>query len=285
MEEINYILDDKSNNDKQLVKELSLYIKNHRDKRLKVNKKFITNIINIVLRNSEINYNAIDFKYKGIIGGWNFYEGVLVLNITGILNTSNEINREWFSSKIDKRTISYYWILNVIIHEVTHSRQDYVKKNKQNRLYDTCDRLVDEKYDVYNDNHDTVLSERYANLRGTTLAYEVLSYIYPEKYIKSLRDICFTYLMHGYGINNHGEEADDILTKNSQIISAIESYNTLLEENSIEKVNIESNDNMTLYDKLYLGLPITVDEMKKLSKLFMNLSEESGEVKKLINKL
>ena len=62
MEEINNILNDESHNDKQLIKELSIYIKNHRDKGLPINKKFFLNIINIILRNSEVDFNEINFN-------------------------------------------------------------------------------------------------------------------------------------------------------------------------------------------------------------------------------
>ena len=40
MEDINYLLNDESNNDKILIKELSIYIKNHRDNNIKTNKKY-----------------------------------------------------------------------------------------------------------------------------------------------------------------------------------------------------------------------------------------------------
>ena len=40
MEDINYLLNDESNNDKILIKELSIYIKNHRDNNIKINKKY-----------------------------------------------------------------------------------------------------------------------------------------------------------------------------------------------------------------------------------------------------
>ena len=59
MNEINIILNDESYDDKALVKELSIYIKNHRDKRLPIDGKFIKNITSIVLRNSEIICNEI----------------------------------------------------------------------------------------------------------------------------------------------------------------------------------------------------------------------------------
>ena len=51
MSEINKVLNDESKNDKELIKELSVYVKNHRDKNLSIDKKFFEDVIDITLKN------------------------------------------------------------------------------------------------------------------------------------------------------------------------------------------------------------------------------------------
>ena len=45
MDYINYVLNDESNNDKQLVKELSIYVRNHAKNRLPIDRTFVKNAI------------------------------------------------------------------------------------------------------------------------------------------------------------------------------------------------------------------------------------------------
>ena len=70
MNYINYVLNDESNNDKQLVKELSVYVRNHAKNRLPIDRTFVKNIIDIILKNSEIDYNMIDFSIYCDYAAW-----------------------------------------------------------------------------------------------------------------------------------------------------------------------------------------------------------------------
>ena len=184
---------------------------------------------------------------------------------------------KFFKTKVrNSRILSYFVILSTIIHELTHARQDYVMNVHKNEIYNSCDSLIDEKYEVYDDNHDEVLIERYANLRGELLAYQVLSYIYPPRYVKFLQLAICEYLLCGY------EE------KEGSVISALDTYNRIMEENGFPKVDIDCEESLDLYSRLYLGLPISSEEYKKLINLYCDIFEgkkQTEDIKKLINKL
>ena len=112
------------------------------------------------------------------------------------------------------------------------------------------------------------------------MAYQTLSYIYDPKYIKKLKYDTFNSLLHGYKISNTDQPTEAI--NDSEIISALDNYNSILEESSVDKIAIESIENMTLYDRLYLGLPINKDEYFYVNDLPSDDIEE-GIIKKLIN--
>ena len=286
MDEINYILNDQSKNDKDLIKELSVCINNHKNKKLPINKKFVKDIIDITLRNSEINFNEIVFTDDCDYAMWTS-DKEFVFNIAGVLKNAEFVKD---STNIgDNSIFIYYTIIMFVIHEVTHARQDYINKTERNEIYNSCDEFIDNNYDMYYKNHDIVLIERYANLRGNVIAYEVLSYVYPQEKLKEFRKIIYEYLFCGYEVDYDGEitidSVDRILHENGKLISALDSYNELMNENLLPMINIEANDDMTLYERLYLGLPITNEEYTKLLSLYLHIDEKSGSVKKLINKL
>ena len=291
MNEINKILDDESNNDKELIRELSVYVKNHRDKGLPINGKFAKDIANIVLRNSEVDFEEIILNddNRRMAAWWNEY-GILEYNLTKILNYSKHVKKNWLNSKTgDNKVFAYYEVIASIIHEITHARQDYVTSNNKNTIYNPGNIFVKKHHNVYEEHHDEDLNERYANLREHVITYQVLSYIYPLKYINELRYDFLYYLLYGYKIDN-GDEVisapyETFTYDDTKIISAVDNYNSILESVSVEKVNIEANENMTLYDRLYLGLPITLEEYENIRHLSNKMRAKNDDVKKLINKL
>lgn len=279
MSEINKVLNDESKNDKELIKELSVYVKNHKNKKLPINKEFVKGIIDISLRNSEVDFKKIEFVNDMSIGASWLPESMgLEFNLTGALKYARLLKDYRFHSKVgDNDIFLYYSVIEFVIHELTHARQYYVNLIEKNEVYNSCEELIEKKYDVYRVNHDKVLIERYAHLRGHTLAYEVLSYIYSMEQIQEFRRIIYVYLLMGYKVNHNGDT-----------ISALDKYNELMKENSLSIVNIDSNDDMTLYDRLYLGLPISTLEYHKLKLLYADIwhnDDKTQKVKTLINKL
>ena len=292
MNEINKILNDESHNDKQLIKELSVYVKNHRDRNLPINKKFFTDVINITLRNSEVEFNDVifddDLEYN-FDAMWFDDDLMFIYKITKIINREKFYRKNWFAPialKVDRRVCAYYVIISIAIHEITHARQDYISRYLNNEIYDSCNNFIENYYEKYLKYHDEVLIERYANLRGNIIAYKVLSYIYPLKFITPFRDIILTYLEGGYKINNQLIS----INKDPIITSPIDNDNCIMEENSCDKINIEINKNMTFYDRLYLGLPISEEEYIKLITINEDIFEyilsnnDQSDIKRLINR-
>ena len=295
MNEINKILNDESHNDKELVKELSVYVKNNRDKGLPIDGKFIKDIASIVLRNSEIICNGIILtNNKNIDALWDREYKCPIFNLTKHINAINCFKKRKKSKSNCYETIGYYLILRNIIHELTHARQEYILEHKGNQIYSSFYELLDTNYHCYLQHHDETLAERYANLRSSILAYQTLSYIYDPKYIKNLKYDTLNYLLRGYKIDNEGEAELAVKTKTMQteyvyddleIISALDNYNSILEESSVDKIAIDSIENMTLYDRLYLGLPITPLEYVNIYNLYDKLTCEHENIKTLINRL
>lgn len=291
MGEVNRILNDESNNDKDLVRDLSVYIKNHKDKGLPINKKFVKDITDIILRNNEINFNDIVFTNDCCrLAAWYNKDNVLEINLTNTINGSKFLKEVCLKSKTgDNKMFAYYETIATLIHELTHAKQGYIMETNKESIYDPGEALVDEHYSSYIEHHDETLDERYANLREKVIAYQVMTYIYPSKFTNQFRNEIFYYLLYGYLINNVDEIINapeaKVTYDDSEVISAIDNYNSILSQHSIEGVNIEATEDMTLYDRLYLGLPITLEEYEDIMLLWERLNTEDGDVKKLINKL
>ncbi len=298
MSEINKVLNDESKNDKELIKELSVYVKNHRDKNLSIDKKFFEDVIDITLKNSEIDFKKIvvidDVDIKKLefpAAFWSDAYETLCIDVERIVESSKVMNEEWLNSKMNYKIITYFRAIAVVIHELTHARQYYLIKKGNNDIYTSCQTLINKNHDLYKLHHDEFLIERYAILRAYSIAYEILSYIYPEKAISKLRIIIYRYLLYGYKISNNSGYFEDLIDatiyedEDAKIISALENYNNIAQDNSLAKIEINPDEPMGLYDRLYLGLPISIEEYFKLLDSTKRLITESGTLKKLINKL
>ena len=277
MEDINYLLNDESNNDKILIKELSIYIKNHRDNNIKINKKFIKNIVSIILNNSEIQIDEIiiDDTCNNVLGTCG--SGILYLNMTNIINFSKDINRAYNLKIGDNRLLVYYELLFVIFHELTHARQEYLMNNNYNKMYNSSYELLQDNYDQYMENYDNILIERYANLRGAILSYKVLSYIYSKKDINQLQKMIILYLYNGYKKDENGN-----------MVAIIDYFNNIINENNLTKINDDFSEYKSFYNRLYLGLPITENEFKNIINLYWKIEKDTcvdEEIRLLIRNL
>ena len=277
MEDINYLLNDESNNDKLLIKELSIYIKNHRYNNIKINRKFIKNIVSIILNNSEIQIDEIiiDDTCNNVLGTCG--SGILYLNMTNIINFSKDINRAYSLKIGDNRLLVYYELLFVIFHELTHARQEYLMNNNYNKMYNSSYELLQDNYDQYMENHDNILIERYANLRGAILSYKVLSYIYSKKEINQLQKMIILYLYNGYKKDENGN-----------MVAIIDYFNNIIIENNLTKINDDFSEYKSFYNRLYLGLPITENEFKNIINLYWKIEKDTcvdEEIRLLIRNL
>lgn len=266
METIQEVLNDQTISDYQLIKELSLIIKNHRDNNLPINKDLANKIIKTVL----INYQSIDIDYLEYYDDPDCFgeygDNELYINLTNILN-SCDYSISHFG---DKRLYTYFQLIDTIIHELTHAVQD----NQQdiNYLYRTGNILI-EDYDKYIDNYDIVPTERYAELRGLLIAYQVLSYVYKESNdLYKLQRLFLLELKRGY-------------TKD--LIDPITRFNEIMKEyNCNIRFELEDGEVLTIFEKLYLGLPITKEEYNKYIDIINNIfNNKEKNITKVIKKI
>ena len=241
-------------------------------------------VINIALKNSQLDYNGFEFSDEEETAAWDQYYQRLLFNITTIKNASKSLKMN-----VSKKILSYYISLETIIHELTHARQQYIMERNKNYLYSTSYELIERDPYIYDDNHDLLLTERYANLRAQAIAYKVMSYIYPEEKISDLRLFLLDYLLYGYKYNidiiQNPEDSSFIAIESDEITSAIDSHNNLLLQANMCPISVSVDGELSLYDRLYIGLPITKEEFNSLNELYINLNNTKGEVKQLVNKI
>ena len=293
MQDANSVLNDQSNNDYQLTKELSVFIRNHKNKHLPIDKKYYQTILDIVMRNSSVDYSNVYFTDNPSPNGeFNQDSGNILFNIDKINKQAESLNKKFFNSvneRVNPVIIRYYYSLGLIIHEITHATQyGLLPTDKSNIYYSSYD-ICTNHNETYSKNHDLILFERYANLRGFSLAYKVLSYIYPEKDILYLKEHIYAYLLYGYKVNRGGIIKDIVyfynLDDEETIQSPVDTHNAIMDSCSIDNVQIESDDDMPLYDKLYLGLPLEIEEYCALLNTYRYLLSQSGDIGQIIRKL
>ena len=90
-------------------------------------------------------------------------------------------------------------------------------------------------------NYSIVPTERYAELRGLLIAYQVLSYVYKDSTdLYKLQKIALLVLRKGY---------------TEDLIDPITRFNEIMEEyNCNIRFELEDGEVLTIFEKLYLGL-------------------------------
>lgn len=287
MDLINSILNDKSENDKKLVKELSRYLRRFVNSSQRINKDFVNEIADIVLKNYEVQYNDLQFNNEDLCGSWNDDDFVLSFNLAQIIKNAKEHGKH---QKNFYNVISVFYVIETIVHEITHARQSFINSKPFNSIMNSCIDLLNQNYEAYIRNWEYVLIERYARLRGCLIAYNAVSYVYPEEDLEYVKTYTFYQFMLGYKVCNGnvitpaGE--DYKLNSDTEIISPLETYNLLMELNSMPTINFLLPDDLDLYSRLYLGVSITTDEFKAVDEIYQDLyfnNTPIGNVRELIN--
>lgn len=288
MDVVNTLLNDQSENDKKLIKELSIYVKNFNKTEKRINKEFVLNIANIVLQNYEVDYNYLQLINENLSGAWDEDNGIININLTNILKNAKEHGKH---QKEYNNVISRYFPMETIIHEITHARQSYINSNSFNLILYSCLDLLNTDYNEYMKNWQYVMVERYARLRACTISYAALSYIYENEELEYIKSYMFYQFMLGYNIKRNNilipAGYETVINKDDKIISPLETYNKVMEMISLPTVNIYVGDNLDLYSRLYLGIDITLDEYRKIDGIYEDIYLNNipvGDVRKLINK-
>lgn len=250
--ESNY-LNDKSNNDYQLIKEISEVIRDYKNKNKRVDRKFVDKVLNILLINNNIEVNKTKFVSNGY-GSYDFVNKTIEINFQAVQSTKKEYK---FLKLKDSNLYEYYLILHIILHEFTHAKQYEIinegTKCEVSNIYRYCDDFLQNNYDLYNLHHDTVPYERFSDIRADYLTLEILKRVYDIKELWYFQYITLYNLLY-----NYNEKELYPLKKFSDLIESncLPQFNHLIPDINIREDN--------LYERLNIGLPITEEEYNYL---------------------
>lgn len=274
MKDINDFLMDESTNDKQLIKDLSVLIKNHYEKKLPINKKFVISLIQTIQSNDpDLSLDEIIFEdYDKFLAQYG--DNIMYIYMTNIVNYYNYRKNMYLKGYGDKKIVGYYLLLSTVLHELTHTKQEYLYKEGKNDLYKFNYEFCRDDFEGYLDFYEVVPIERYADLRAGRITSEVLSYIFDEKDIKNFRIIELFNLKRGYIYTEEG------------VISPMKQFEEVMNIYGV-KLNEDLTEYTDLYSRMYLGLDITKEEYEKVHNIAVSISNNGkaeDKIKKLVNK-
>ena len=247
---------------------------------------------NFVKHIKVFSHNPVDSTCAGVYHDENiffFYNEILDMI---------QSNFEKFSSvyKIDgaNADIYNYFYLNIVFHELAHVRQyariDNNHDSLETRIFSMFLKLSSNR-DFYEQNYSDILTEINAN----NVSLVTTNYIYsklPRNFItKNDWQVYQSVLLNTLLYNNYA-----IINKKDEIISPAERIINCFNEDILSSLNttldkclktINSINNITLYKKLMLGLPISYLEYSYANLLNdrLNSDDKINVVKKLQKKI
>jgi len=252
-------LNDKSNNDYQLIHDISEVLRDYKNKNKRVDRKFVDKVVNILLMNDNIDVNRTEF----VPNRFAYYD---IMDKTICINFQRaQRNRKYYKQikSKDGNLFEYYVFLAIILHEFTHAKQyaiiDQGTKYEVGDIYRYSDYFLQEYNPLYNLNHDTIPYERYANIRSHYLTIEISKRLYNIKKLWYFQCMFLSELLYDYD-----EEGIYPLKKFNDLIESntSDSFNHLIPNIDIQEDN--------LYERLNIGLPITEKEFTFLKEIEMN---------------
>ncbi len=252
-------LNDKSNNDYQLIHDISEVLRDYKNKNKRVDRKFVDKVVNILLINDDIDVNRTEFVSDGY-GCYEFWDKRICINFQRVQRERKYYKQ--IKSK-DGNLFEYFAYLSIILHEFTHAKQyaiiDQGTKYEVGNIYRYSDYFLHKDYNLYLLNHDTIPYERFANLRSDYLTIEALKRVYNIKELWHFQYIFLKELLYDY---------------NKKELYPLKKFNDLVESNSLDNfsslipdIDIREDN---LYERLNIGLPITEKEFNHLKEIEMN---------------
>lgn len=188
-----------------------------------------------------------------------------------------------------------FFFLICIVHEIAHLRQNHICKSPRSsiekRLFKPFINFK-EGDKLYDENHDDIPLEVNAENVGYITAYNIFSRLPKSKFItehdqKSYQLATIKWLLFG----NY-----DIEPKTEEVYCPYERIADHFNQDILNKMNmsiddyaklIYNNDNLTLYKKIMLGLPLTYKEYAYVNLLIDELTNDIdiNAIKKLQKKL
>ena len=196
---------DKSNNDYQLVNDISKIVRSYKDKNKPVDMDFAKKVYNCCLENDNVNYCEIKSDSDDLSYGY-FDSDAIYLNYSMFDYYFDELkDAERFNNLGDHNMIKYHFLISTILHEFTHAKQYYIAFNNNINMmasiYQFCFEVNIFNPSFYQFYYDYIPIERYANIRSYFLANKVMEKVYGDKSLLLFKTIFLTHLIKDYEIN------------------------------------------------------------------------------------
>lgn len=171
----NLDLMDKSNNDYQLVDELSKLVRSYFIRNKSVDRKFVQDVISICMRNDmvELNEQSVCFTDEDCDGY--FFEDSIYFNYSKGIDYDSLFKKSLVG---DGNVFGYYHALVTLLHEFAHVKQRFYDNMYGSGIVDIykfCNDINESNYDFYSIYYDFFPIERYAEIRGTYISYLVMN--------------------------------------------------------------------------------------------------------------
>ena len=183
--------------------------------------------------------------------------------------------------------ISYYnfEILNTIFHEFAHIRQDYLicrrVNNKEAEIYNICYKIVEKIKGFYQDNYEILLTEINAFNDGMLKSFNIYKNAPLDAVCKNDKEIYAKLLLNEI-LSNYYANNNQIFSSSEILIETLKYYNYDECREQIDRLeSIVYQNNFSLYDRVKLGLPITLKEYQYLNIIYDNIKTNYNFVKKI----
>ena len=259
---------DKSNNDYQLVNDISKIVRSYKDKNKPVDIEFAKKVYSCCLKNDNVNYYG-GIKADSSDPSYGHFDlETIYLNYSMFDFYYDKIKEtERFNNIGDHNMINYHFSISTILHEFTHAKQYHIAFNDCNskiaNIYKFCFDVNVCNPSFYQFYYDYIPIERYAEIRSYYLANKIMDKVYGDKSLLMFKTIYLTHLIKDYEIdysplgtfkdvcNNYGY---------SEFSEYIPNY-------------MITDDN--LWDRLCCGVDLLPDEYIYLHNLYLSLVDDS----------
>lgn len=188
----NLSLKDNSNNDYQLVNELSKLVRSYYAKNKPVDRKFVESVVSICMANDNIELSGRGVSFTDDMYCLGYFDGDKIYY--NYMHSKDESYIMKVSSISDHKELNYFNAMSTLIHEFTHVKQCAVANGDDNmsKIYNFCFDVNMANPDFYYYSYDNLPIERYADIRGYYISYLVMERLgfdglfYRKKFLSSL---------------------------------------------------------------------------------------------------
>lgn len=183
--------------------------------------------------------------------------------------------------------ISYinFEILNTVFHEFAHIRQDYLVckriNNKEAEIYRICYQILDNIKGFYKDHYEIFLTEVNAFNEGMLKAFNIYKNAPSDIISKNDKEI-YARLAFNEVIGKYSKEDDIIKSSSESLLEVLNYYQNDYNHLGINRLReLIYQNNYSLFERLKMGLPISIKEYNYLNILYENIPVNYNFVKKI----